>query len=304
MDVLTETPRLVLLIANPAARWGGRWLDQARSAFDRAGVTCDAMITERPGHAAELAATHAPRYSAVFTLGGDGTAMEVIGALAHGEVPVGVLPGGTGNLVARALGIPLRIERAIAELLDGDVATIDLGVVGVAGGVERRFAFAAGVGLDARMVHETPPSLKRRLGFVAYALTAARAALSRREFTARVEVDGVVVERRAVAVMIANFGSVLSDLIMLGPGILQDDGRLDVCIISPSSNADALRLAWRMFRRDFRPTESLHYLPGRSIRIDCDPPQLYQADGEVLGRTPFSARVDPLAIKLLVPHKR
>ncbi len=289
----------VLLIANPAARRGSHWFEKARAAFEAAGVECDAFVTTHPGHAAEIAAELCARYEAVFTLGGDGTAMEVIGALAHGPIPVGVLPGGTGNLVARALGIPLRVDRAVRALLEGSVASIDLGVIDGA----RRFAFAAGVGIDARIIEETPPALKRRIGFLAYALTAAKASLRRREFVARVEVDGVVVERRAVAVMIANFGTVLSDLIVLGPGILHDDGLLDVCIICPSGSLDAIRIAWRMMRGDFSDTPSLRYLPGKSIRISCDPPQVFQADGEVIGTTPFAAHVEALAVRLLVPRR-
>ncbi len=289
----------MLLIANPAARRGSRWYDRAKTAFESAGIACDAIVTTHPGHAAEIATERCARYEAVFTLGGDGTAMEVIGALAHGPIPVGVLPGGTGNLVARALGIPLRVDRAVRALLEGSVAEIDLGVIDGT----RRFAFAAGVGIDARIIEETPPALKRRFGFLAYALTAAKASLRRREFMARVEVDGVVVERRAVAVMIANFGTVLSDLLVLGPGILRDDGKLDACIICPSGSLDAIHIAWRMMRGDFRNMRSLEYLPGKEIRITCDPPQVFQADGEVLGTTPFVARVDPLAVRLLVPRR-
>jgi len=126
---------------------------QAQSAFAHRGVTCDIVLTERPGHAAEVADERGRDYDAVFTLGGDGTVMEVIGTLAHSDVPIGVLPGGTGNLIARVLGIPLRVGKAVDVLLDGDEARIDLGSIG-----GHRFAFAAGVGVDAKMVETTAAS--------------------------------------------------------------------------------------------------------------------------------------------------
>lgn len=295
MEILTGP---VLLIANPAARRVDRLLRVARAAFDRAGVAHDVALTERTGHAAELALARQAGYHALFTLGGDGTAMEVVGALANSGVPVGILPGGTGNLVARSLGIPLALDRAVPALLHGDRARVDLGVVNGS----RRFAFTVGVGIDARMIHETPPELKRRFGIAAYVASAVRAVVQRQSFAVRVTVDGEVVERRAVAVMVANFGAVLNELIVLGPGIRQDDGRLDLCVFSPGTFIDAGRLAWRLFRKDFRPHPQLLYRAGREFRIECTPHQIVQADGEVLGETPFEVRVEPLAATLLVPR--
>ena len=108
-------------------------------------------------------------------------------------------------------------------------------------------------------------------------------------------------ERTAAAVMVANFGTVLSNLMTLGPDIRSDDGLLDLCVFSPDRVSDAIRVAWRLLRKDFRDDAALLYRAGRQFRIECDPPQVYQADGEVLGTTPFSARVEPLAAKLLVP---
>ena len=289
----------VLLIANPAARRGARLHDAALAAFRAAGVRCDAVLTERPGHGAELAARLATGYRAVFVLGGDGTAVEIVGALAHTGMPVGILAAGTGNLVARSLGVPLRIERAVPLLLAGDEAAVDLGVLHTG----RRFAFSAGVGIDARMIQETPPALKQAFGATAYTWCAARASLSRRVFAARAEVDGHVIEREAVAVMVANFGTVLKSLLTLGPGIKQDDGALDLCIFSPASAYDAVRFTWRMLRQDFRAHPGLLYRAGRTFRVECTPPQVAQADGEILGMTPFTARVEPLAARLLLPRR-
>jgi YegS/Rv2252/BmrU family lipid kinase len=290
--------RRALLVANPVARRASRLRAAAERAFQDAGVACDVALTERPGHAAELARERADAYDALFTLGGDGTAMEVVDALAHRATPVGVLPGGTGNLVARSLRIPLRIERAVPALLAGRVAAIDLGFLVEAG---RRFAFTAGVGVDARMIAETDPVVKRRFGIAAYTLTAARVSLRRTPFRVRATVDGEMVEREAAATMVANFGTVLNDLVVLGPGIVRDDGRLDLCVFSPTTTAEAIRVAWRLFRKDFRSDAALLYRPGREFRIECDPPQVYQADGEVLGTTPFTVRVEPLAARVLIP---
>lgn len=263
---------------------------------------CDLVFTERPGHAAELALKHAPHYDAVFALGGDGTVMEVAGALAGTETPIGVLAGGTGNLVARALGIPLSIRRAIPKLIEGNQLAIDLGRFESG----RRFAVAAGVGIDAAMVEETPAWLKRRLGVAGYALMGTKAALRtvfRRDFFhVRVVIDGVVHERQAAAVMVANFGAVLGNRITLGPGIRTDDGVLDVCVFSPRTIGDALRITWRLLRAKFDTDPSMLYASGRNVRIETTPPMPWQADGELMGMTPFGVVVEPLAVRLLVPR--
>jgi diacylglycerol kinase (ATP) len=290
----------VLLITNPAARRGRLLEQRARAALLAAGAEFDVVVTTHQGHAAIVAAERARDFAAVFTLGGDGTAMEVIGALAGTGTPVGVLPGGTGNLVARALRTPRRIELAVRALLHGDIAAVDLGYIPES---KRRFAFSSGVGVDARMIEETDPELKRRFGIGAYIHTGVRVGLRRRPFRVRVDVDGVAVERTATSLMVANFGTVLDRLFMLGPGIEQDDGRLDLCVFSPRHSGDVVRIAWRLFRRDFGSDDTMFYRSGREFRVECDPPQLYQADGELLGTTPYSVHVEPLAARLLVPRR-
>lgn len=291
--------RRALLVVNPAARRARRVHAAAREAFARAGVECDEVVTTAPGDGAAACAERQGAYDAVFTLGGDGTAMEVVGALAGTGRAVGVLAGGTGNLIARTLGIPLDVRRAVPALVAGDVARIDLGLLDSG----RRFAFAAGVGIDARMIEGTPAALKRRLGVLAYVLTAARAVLRRERFMVRVTVDGEVHEREAAAVMVANFGAVLNELIWLGPGIRQDDGLLDLCVFSPRTHRDAARIVWRLLRKRFDDQDAcLLYRPGRRFRVETTPSCPAQADGELLGTTPFGVVVEPGAATLLVPR--
>jgi YegS/Rv2252/BmrU family lipid kinase len=292
----------VLLIANPASRRGARLERASMLAFQTAGAQCDVARTERSGHAGEIAAARGRGYDMVFTLGGDGTAMEVAGALAWSGIPIGVLAGGTGNLLGRALGIPRSVRNAIPALLGGSIRQIDLGVV-----LGHRFAVAAGVGIDSAMVQDTPRWMKRRLGVMAYTIMATKAALRavmlRRFFNVRVEVDGEVIERRAAAVLFANFGAILEERISFGPDIAVDDGVLDCCIFSPTHLADAMRIMWRVTRRDFRPDPSILYKKGTRFRLTTDPVLTVQADGELLGPTPAEITVQPLAAHLLVPRR-
>jgi YegS/Rv2252/BmrU family lipid kinase len=297
------TPRAierVLLIVNPASRRAARLRRKVVKAFANAGVECEFMLTEAPGSAATIAKNHAPKYDAVFTLGGDGTVMEVLGALAHHGPPVGVLAGGTANVVARTFRIPLSPTRAIPILLNGDEARIDLGRLGDG----RRFAIGVGVGLDATMISEAPARLKKRFGFMAYVIGGFKAVLRNRKFELRLTVDGVVYNRRASALLVANLGAVLNDLVSFGDGIVYDDGLLDACVFSPENLRDSLRILWRMMRKDFSPDPCMFYKSGREFRIETLPPMETQADGELLGGTPLSVSVDPLAGCLLIPKRK
>jgi YegS/Rv2252/BmrU family lipid kinase len=289
----------VLLIVNPASRRGEPLHRKAMRAFADAGVGCDFMPTEAPGHAATIAKTHASKYDAVFTLGGDGTVMDVLGALAHHGPPVGVLAGGTANVIARTFRIPLNPARAVPMLLTGDQARIDLGRLGDG----RRFAIGVGVGLDATMMSEAPARLKKRFGFMAYVISGFKAVLRNQKFQLRLTVDGTVYDRSASAVLVANLGAVLNDLVTFGDGIVYDDGLLNACVFSPNNFRDSTRILWRMIRKDFSPDPCLFYKSGREFRIETVPPMPAQADGELLDSAPLSVSVDPLAGCLLIPKK-
>src|SRR2546423_3553281 len=293
-----------LLVMNPGARGSRRALSAVVAAFDTAGVACEVVETRAPGHATELVrerlVTDLEAVDAVFTLGGDGTAMEVAPALAEhpDSPPLGILAVGTANVLARSLGIPLRPAAAVHALLGAPVVQIDLGRV--VGGP--RFAIGLGVGLDATMIGGASTALKRRIGYLAYALSAARAGLRLERFRVRITVDGAVYEQETSSVLVANFGTVLGDLVCFGEKIGHQDGLLDVCVYSPRSLFDAVRIFWRMLRGGVSDDRCVRTMSGRHIRIETDPPRPTQADGELLGLTPVEIRVQPNALRLLVPR--
>ena len=290
----------VLLIVNPGARSASAGQTRATAAFANAGVQCEVIRTEAPAHATTIARSRAAEFDAVFTLGGDGTAMEVMTALAGSGPPVGILPGGTGNVLVRSFGIPLRIDRAVATLLRGDEALVDLGRLDDG----RHFAIGVGVGLDEGMVAGASKALKKRAGVVAYVWSATVALLRMQRFHVRLTVDGVVYEREAASVMIANLGDVLGGLLRFGDGILHDDGVLQACIYSPKTLWDAFRIFYRMSRGTAHQDPCVYCVSGREFRLETTPVRRAQADGELLGNTPLDVTVVRHAARLLVPRRR
>jgi diacylglycerol kinase (ATP) len=288
----------VLLVVNPGSRRGLRRREVALRAFAAVNVDVQEVITSHPGHAREVLKAGNGDWDAVFVLGGDGMVMEVVGALAHSGIPVGVLPGGTGNLVAGVLGVPLGIRRAVERLLEGDRCTFDLGQLPDG----RYFTFAAGVGVDVAMVEKTPFGRKRALGMLSYALTATRAAFVRDPVHVKIDVDGKTVEAKAILAMIANAGAILGRRFSVGPDIRPDDGELDLCVFMPERTRDVFGLIFRLLRKDFRPHARMTFARGRKFTIRTEPSVAIQADGDIVGRTPISISVAPGAAVFLRPR--
>jgi len=286
-----------MLVVNPKSRRGLRHRDAALHALVAADVEVREVVTSHPGHASEVLRARNQVFDAVFVLGGDGTVMEVVSALAFSGIPIGVLPGGTGNLVAGVLGVPFSVRHAVRRLLEGTRCTFDLGQLPDG----RFFTFAAGVGVDVAMVQKTSPGEKRALGMLSYAITAIRAALSRDLVQVTVEVDGKILEVRAVLAMVANAGSILGGRFSIGPNVRPDDGELDLCLFMPERFSEVLGLFWRLLRRDFRPHPRMMFVRGKTFLVRSDPPVFVQADGDIIGRTPIEIRVAPMAAEFLIP---
>lgn len=225
--------------------------------------------------------------------------MEVVGAMVGRGVTVGILPGGTGNQLARHLGIPLHVGKAVRALANAEPQPLDLGQL--ADG--RYFALTAGFGLDAAMIQGASPAAKRRFGVGAYIWSGTRAVMQTRPFAVRVEVDGVVYEREAGLAMVANVGAIMDGRFGLGPGVSPDDGMLDACILSPNGVADGLILASRMARRDFRDDPRMLFVRGRTVRLEVADQVPAQADGELIAGGALEARVVPAGALFLSPRR-
>ena len=236
----------------------------------------------------------------VFAAGGDGTVRACAQALARTGIPLAIVPLGTANLTARALGIPARADRAIEAGFRGrdrriDLARADLGGGGGAGagsggagsggadeGSGISFVAMAGIGLDAAVVGAARPPDKRRLGWAAYAVAgAAHLALPPREFIVCLD-GGEPLPRRARCVVVGNAG-LLPGGFMLLPEARLDDGRLDVGILAPSGALGWPRVAGRILTRSPRQDRQLERFQARHVQISAGVDLPRQIDGEVTG---------------------
>lgn len=241
---------------------------------------------------------------AVLVAGGDGTVRAVAEALTSTGIPLTIVPSGTGNLLARNLNLPLDdADAMIRATFDGKVLATDTGIARIRradGTVEEHgFVVMAGMGLDAAMIQNTRPELKKSVGWVAYVDGAARSLVNAKPFRVMYQLDGHghrLHSAKVQSVLFANCGALPGGVALI-PGASIADGILDVAVIQPSGVFGWLgvwRKIWwdnsvlQRFRAGRRVLErrrdtSVRYLRGSGIELATAPAQPIELDGDEFG---------------------
>jgi YegS/Rv2252/BmrU family lipid kinase len=298
--------RQPVLIYNPAAgrirRNPEGILQRTKGALGRAGLSVDLLPTKGPGQAAGMAREAiAAGADAVFVLGGDGTVNETIQGMAHSNVPLGVLPGGTANCLAMELGLGSRIERAVERLAASEPESIALGRITPcmpplpANSQPRYFLLMCGAGLDATIVDEVSAPLKASTGKFAY-WVAGLSQFRRYVKNLTIRVNGHEYECGFVLVSrIRNYGGDME--IATGASLRRDD--FEVVFFQGKHpmryGAYMLGVAARVAKR----MPGVHSLYATSVEILTGAPS--QVDGEFYGRETVKIDTVPNALTLLLP---
>lgn len=262
------------------------------------------MVTHKPAlqHAAERAA--AKGVDLVVAVGGDGAVVRVASGLAESEVELGIVPMGTGNLLAGNLGLPHEVHDATRVILGRRTRRIDLGHVTIEG-VEHDFAVACGIGFDAAVMDATGTGQKMRWGKLAYLANALGQSGTIRNVAHRITLDGVLTETAAAQVFIANFGKMLPFVAPRQP-IEPDDGLLDVIVVRASGPLPGLLASWEAIRQEeLGESDGGHVFraQAREVRVEAAPDRLVETDGSAIGKTPIVATIRPGALRVIVPAK-
>jgi diacylglycerol kinase family enzyme len=300
-----------LVVINPRAAHLG---DPARRARIRRAV--EAAVTSRGGgappeivdddHDTVLAALRDPDgRSLVVAVGGDGTVRDAAAALAGSGVPLAAVPAGTGNVLARALGIR-GVDQALATIRSGSPRALDLGLARWAAEAdtvvhERHFVVACGMGLDARIMAAAEHEWKRRIRFGAYVGAAVREAARLRPARFRIRADGVEIDITGLVVLVANCGHLIPGRLGARQPLDPTDGRLDLMVVGGRSLLDGLRgaaaLLWRVGAQD----GTVIRRDVRDVRIVAEPAQPIETDGDPHPPGWLEASVLPGALTVLAP---
>ena len=286
------------LIANPVAgvdqarERAGHLRDQLAASYD-----IDLVLTAGPGdafHAAAHAARRGREY--LFVAGGDGTLNEAINGLASSggaleDVIIGVIPLGTGNDFATALGIPCEADAAVATLLGGIPRAIDLGEVN-----GRLFVNVSAGGFLADVSEAVDPGLKTIAGRLAYLVGGAKVFLQAEPFTCRT----AGIDRQCLLFAVCNAPTIGGGR-LIAPTAVLDDGELDMCIVDAMDPLRFLGLLRRMADGTHTEEAGVQYFRAAALTLEFDRPLAVNVDGEVFRTDCCRYRALPRAVRFLAP---
>ena len=291
----------VLLIENPAAaRTEPHVVRTVCRVLEREGWSVDVAGTTRPGDAGRLAAQGvADGVDVIAVYAGDGTTTQAVGGMIGSGIPLALIPGGTGNLLAGNLTLPRDPAKAALLVSRGVRRRIDLGKVDRPGGA-RYFAVGCGAGLDAQIMAGAPTERKKKWGSFAYITATFNGMYGIKPVAHRVTVDGSARDMEAVLIVVANCGRITSLHFDLGPGIVLDDGWLDLIVIRTDGMAESFVALWELLSGRANGKGRIKRSRGQSITIESERVRPVQADGDLVGETPMKIEVVPGGLEVLV----
>jgi diacylglycerol kinase family enzyme len=286
--------KLALIIANPATK--GDISEYVAAVRAAAPPDVDVWVRYTRRGKAPLAEVGdlADRADVLIAAGGDGTVTTVAQIAMRRGLPIGIMPAGSTNIVARDLGIPGDPGGA-ARLIFGPHArrSIDLGLCN-----DRWFLHMGGSGIDSRLFLSTNQSHKKRLGWKAYLLPALRNIFGPpARFTLTTEHGTVSVISPLVLVAIG--GSILRPELQIAPDIARDDGYLDVFIFTPKGANKVAETGLKLLSRQSSPY--ITRIRCKRLEMDADPTMPVEIDGDVVTLTPATFTIEPLALQVIVP---
>lgn len=292
-----------LFIVNPAAGRGAgaRVIAPLEELVRGCGLQCRIVLTEGPGHASSLARDSSE--SVVVSVGGDGTANEVVNGLIGTEKSMGILPAGSGNDFIKSVGIPKRLELAFAKSISHNVQVVDVGTVscGDSGSPVRLFLNGVGIGFDAAVAARTR-EIRYLRGLPLYLLAVFQTLRRYKNPTLSVDLDGLTMSGRHLLIAVGN-GVSAGGGFYLTPRASVADGVLDFCLIGDASVGRILRLMpLVLWGKHLSKTDVVTYLQGKNLELRSEEPIHVHADGELVGEGVTRVRIgiDPRKLRILV----
>ncbi|WP_244971513.1 diacylglycerol/lipid kinase family protein [Paramicrobacterium chengjingii] len=321
-DRKSSESRFATVIVNPTRLDGRRLRAAVAAEEERQGWLPSAWLEttiDDPGQSVATAAL-LQHPDLIIVAGGDGTIRAVSEQVPDSSIPIAIVPTGTGNLLARNLGLKSDIESAVRTAFTGSDRLIDAGFVNMRHEDSRvtrhMFLVMTGIGLDASMAADSTNALKKRIGWLAYTDSISRSVIRNKQFLLRYRLDGSPEENvHAHTVIVGNCGTLTAGILLL-PDARPDDGRLDVVVFRPKGFWQWARIGSRLavarllHRTRFgtlvlRVTphfRALQYRQARTLEARFDEPQRIELDGDDHGFvTGVTVTVHPSALTFRSP---
>lgn len=288
-------PKRALLLVNPHSRQGQHARQQSREQLQMLGWSVLDKGSDRSEDLSEIVRRYRQEVDLVIIGGGDGTLNRAIAGLLDTQLPLGILPLGTANDLARTLGIPVNLTDACRVIAAEYIRRIDLGCVN-----DRYFFNVASLGLSVKITRQLSKDAKRRWGVLAYALTALRVISQSRPFHAQIVCNGETYSVKTAQIAVGNgryFGGGMS----ISEDATIDDQRLDLCSIEVQHWWQVLAAFPTLWKGQTLHPEWIRRLEAQEIEIRTRKPRSLNTDGEITAYTPAKFKVIPNAISVFVP---
>ena len=294
--------KYVHVVVNPASGQPEPVLSTINSVFYPAGIKWDVSITAAGGDAKRFAQEAVARGAdLVLAYGGDGTQMEVSQGLRDSDVPMGILPGGTANLLSVELGIPPKLVDAVKLAVDENSTTrsVDMGRVVVGEDTKYEFILRVGIGLEGKKIEKANREMKDKYGEFAYTIGGVQAMHESQVAKYHLVLDGKEYDVEGVNLLVTNAGTFGMKGMTRWDEISVSDGQLDV-IVATSKGVKSMVAAAKDVLGKGESTETRPMGHAKKISIVADPPQPINGDGELWGNTPIEIEVIPAAVNVVV----
>lgn len=289
--------RSILIIANPAAG-GGRSLKvlaKTKAILQTNAVPHKILLTDGPGHAISLAKqAAAAKWPIIATIGGDGTINEVIQGIVNTETALAIIPGGTGNDLARSLSVPLKTHAAVRILLDGVITAIDCGYSSY-----RAFGALVSIGFPVTVIQYVNSTQGLLKGSPKFLAAVWKTIQHLKAFPAKIAVDGYVRQVNTIGIFVQNTKFAGGGL-MIAPDADPADSTFDIVIVHNLLRRELISTLPKAYWGAHKDHPAVEFLRGKQVEIATQQPLPMLFDGEVVGETPLRATIVPAALRVVV----
>ena len=255
----------------------------------------EVVFTERAGHATEIARDAVNNGAdIVVASGGDGTVNEVACAMVNTGIPMGILPAGSGNGLARCLGISMSYALALRTIIRGNSKLMDVAMVN-----DLLYTSIAGIGFDAHVAQKFSETFIR--GMISYMQITLNEFSSYKPLTYKLTIDGISMEKHALMIIFANSNQFGFNT-RIAPDAKVDDGYLDICVIKKMPATQLMNIGYHMMMGTPAKSGYAEYFRGKEITIENITDPLMNIDGEAkIIKSPVTISIKPLALRVIVP---
>ena len=294
-----ELPRPITCIINTHSRRGREQFDDAVQALRDAGIPLEkAHAVETLAETVELLRDEVARGANVVIIGGgDGTLSNCADQLAGTEVAMGVLPLGTGNTLARSLGIPLDLAGAAKTLAAGHMIRMDVGRVN-----GQAFLNSVTLGFSSEIAHALDGDIKKKLGLFSWPIIGLKVFLRHRPLVLKVSSPDRNYRVRTHQIVVAN-GRYIAGPVAASPNAAINDHQLDVFVLGGPRKRSMVRMALRWLVGKHISASGAKFFTTKSVRIESLRGRVpADVDGEINDHTPLELSIEPGALRVIVPH--